>query len=324
MVDVKRILCPLNHLPTAADAVEALRYAVALAAAYEAELFVCHCTSDPLTAEHAAHLRQTFEALLHELNGPRPIACQVLLIEGDPVSEIPAAAAERRVDLIVMRSRRRPLAAALLGSTAEAICRTAPCPVFVTHSNEHEWEGLQEGDLKLRRLLIAHDFSNDSELALSYGLLLAQEYQAEVHLMHVLPYEPVPALAVMPNSEAAAFHQAARRLQSAVPAEAFLWCQIKQVVRSGQPYREILTYAEDHEMDLICLGAQGAGFSMHALFGSNADRVLRQASCPVLITRPLKPALKQQTEAAVLHVSPQRGSLMMADGGTDSGRMPEL
>lgn len=300
MVGVKRILCPVNHLPTVADAQESLRYAVALAAAYEAELYVCHCTADPLTAEYEAELQQLFTALLQELKGPKPIACHVVLIEGDPVSEIPAAAAERRVDLIVMRSRRRPLAAALLGSTAEAICRTAPCPVFVTHPKEHEWEGLQEGKLKLRRLLIAHDFSNDSELALSYGLLLAQEYQAEVHLMHVLPFEPVPAMATMPSGEAAAFHQAARRLQSSVPAETFLWCQIKQVVRSGQPYREILTYAEDHEMDLICLGAQGAGFSMHALFGSNADRVLRQASCPVLITRPLKPSFKNMNDAALL------------------------
>jgi nucleotide-binding universal stress UspA family protein len=316
MVGVKRILCPVDHLPTATDALEALRYAVALAATYEAELFVCHCTSEPLTHEREVELQQKFATLLHELQGPKPITCQMVLIEGDPVSEIPAAAAERCVDLIVMRSRRRPLAAALLGSTAEAICRTAPCPVFVTHPNEHEWEGLQQGELKLRRLLIAHDFSNDSELALSYGLLLAQEYQAEVHLMHVLPFEP--ALTALPSSEAAAFHQAARRLQCSVPAEAFLWCQIKQVVRSGQPYREILTYAEDHEMDLICLGAQGAGFSMRALFGSNADRVLRQASCPVLITRPLRPSLKQREEAGVVR-SVSHNHLMAIGGRLSAG-----
>ena len=323
MVGVKRILCPINHVPSVADALEALRYAVALAAAYEAELFVCHCIPEPLTAAKEAELQQTFATLLQALNGPKPVACQVVLIEGDPVSEIPAAAAERCVDLIVMRSRRRPLAAALLGSTAEAICRTAPCPVFVTHSDEHEWEGLQEGELKLRRLLIAHDFSNDSELALSYGLLLAQEYQAEVHLMHVLPFEPVPALALMPSSEAAAFHQAARRLQASVPAEAYLWCQIKQVVRSGQPYREILTYAEDHEMDLICLGAHGADFSMRALFGSNADRVLRQASCPVLLTRPLKPALKQ-TETAAVRAAASHSGLLGVDGVPASGMLPKL
>jgi len=36
------------------------------------------------------------------------------------------------VDLIVMRSRHRPRAAVLLGSTAESVCRNAPCPVLVT------------------------------------------------------------------------------------------------------------------------------------------------------------------------------------------------
>jgi len=41
---------------------------------------------------------------------------------------------------------------------------------------------------------------------------------------------------------------------------------------------------------LICLGAHGAGFGMRALFGSNVDRVLRQAPCPVLVARPLKHA----------------------------------
>lgn len=292
MIRVKRILCPVDQSP---ESIEALRYAIGLATAHAAHLYICQCLeSGPLSKAHGrTSLRLTFEQILREqhcsLTQP-PFEYEFVVLKGDPVLEIPQAAAERSVDLIVMRSRRRPMAAALLGSTAEAICRTAPCPVLVTHPVEHEWEGVREGEIRLRRILIAHDFSNDSELALSYGLLLAQEYQAEVHLMHVLPAETMPALATLPGSEAAAFHQAARRLQAAVPAEAFLWCQIKQIVRAGQPYREILTYAEDHEIDLICLGAHGADFSMRALFGSNADRVLRQAPCPVLITRPLRPS----------------------------------
>lgn len=291
MISVKRILCPVDQ---SAGSLEALRYATALAAAYNAKLFICHCheRAPLLHSDEQASFEQRLEQALQEQRtalDTSQLETEMVLISGDPVTAITRAAAERRVDLIVMRSRRRPLAAALLGSTAEAICRTAPCPVLITHPQEQPWQGIDAGNLCLRRILIAHDFSNDSELALAYGLLLAQEYQAEVHLMHVMPFEPVPALATLPSNEAAAFHQAARRLQSAVPAEAFLWCQIKQIVRSGQPYREILTYAEDHEIDLICLGAQGAGFSMRALFGSNADRVLRQAPCPVLITRPLKP-----------------------------------
>jgi nucleotide-binding universal stress UspA family protein len=76
-----------------------------------------------------------------------------------------------------------------------------------------------------------------------------------------------------------------------VPDEVYLWCGVKTAVSEGKPYREILNYAEKNEIDLICVGAHGAGFGMRALFGSNVDRVLRQSACPVLVARPLKPAV---------------------------------
>jgi len=88
-------------------------------------------------------------------------------------------------------------------------------------------------------------------------------------------------------------------LQQAVPAEAHLWCQVRHAVSEGQPYREILNYAESNDIDLICLGAHGAGFGMRALFGSNVDRVLRQAPCPVLVARPLKRAKAYPIELSV-------------------------
>jgi nucleotide-binding universal stress UspA family protein len=86
------------------------------------------------------------------------------------------------------------------------------------------------------------------------------------------------------------FVEAASRLRTSVSPEARMWCEVKQAVREGHPYREVLAYADEQNIDLICMGASGTGFGMRALFGSNADRVLRQAPCPVLITRPLRPA----------------------------------
>jgi nucleotide-binding universal stress UspA family protein len=85
------------------------------------------------------------------------------------------------------------------------------------------------------------------------------------------------------------YQNAARRLQNVVPPEVHLWCTVKTAVSEGQPYREILNYAERNGIDLISVGAHGAGFGMRALFGSNVDRVLRQALCPVLVARPLRP-----------------------------------
>lgn len=78
--------------------------------------------------------------------------------------------------------------------------------------------------------------------------------------------------------------------RNVVPDETKLWCQLKPEIRSGKPSREILAYTDEHNIDLICMGVCGAGFGRQSLFGSNVDRVLRQASCPVLIARPPNPA----------------------------------
>lgn len=282
----ERILCPTDLSP---DSNLAFAYAVGLARAYRAGLIVCHCVEDEQPRVEDG-LRSAVQAYTARMDCPD---WEPLVIRGDPIVAINDEAAQRKVDLIVMTSRRRPHAAALMGSTAESICRSAPCPVLVTHPREHDWTGVATGEVRLQRILAALDFSDDSELALSYALSLAEEYQAELHLMHVLPFVrqgTAPELAWTQAGVESAFDRAARTLRSAAPAEAYLWCDIKHVVMEGHPYRMILSYAADNDVDLICMGVHGAGFGMRALFGSNVDRVLRQAPCPTLIARPLKPA----------------------------------
>jgi nucleotide-binding universal stress UspA family protein len=313
MIKINRILCPTD---LTMDGDQALGYALALSRAYNAKLVACYCVkaADVLGARsfppsppmHSAEVdyalshgrvKELFEGSLLRLLGPVPFAnltWEALIIEGDDVGEaITQTASEKNIDLVVMRSRRRPHRAAILGSTAESVCRTAPCPVLVTHTDERECVGEPDGEIKIERLLVAYDFSDYSELALKYALSLAQEHQAELHLLHVLPRGSVsqPEIAWYPLGKDNAYHQAAQRLQRAIPPETHLWCQVKHAVSEGQPYREILNYAERHAIDLISLGAHGAGFGMRALFGSNVDRVLRQAPCPVLVARPLKPAV---------------------------------
>ncbi|MEP6570850.1 MAG: universal stress protein [Acidobacteriota bacterium] len=291
---IKCILCPTD-LTAGSD--EALRYALALARAYEAKLIAFHCEpTNGAVVLAQTELKTSFEQSLFQYLGPAELALidweRVVERGNDPGTAIARYAADHNVDLIVMRSRRRPARAALLGSTAESVCRSAPCPVLVMHTDERNWVNDPIHEIKLKRVLVAYDFSDHAEIALNFGLSFAQEYQAELHLLHVLP--PVtlqqPEISWYPLGKEGTYHKAARRLQQTVPAEAHLWCQVKHAVSEGHPYREILNYAEKHEIDLICLGAHGAGFGMKALFGSNVDRVLRQAPCPVLVTRPLKPA----------------------------------
>lgn len=301
---IESILCPTDLSP---DSDEALRYAVALSRAYNAELILLHCETGEIAADVNAHdaAAKTIRQALVRYSGDPDLAgleWKSVVTTSDDVGEaITRHAAILKVDLIVMRSRRRPHRAALLGSTAESVSRTAPCPVLVMHTDERDWVTAAEKKIDLKRVLVAYDFSDYSELALNSALSFAQEYQSELHLLHVLPPSTLndSEISWYPMGSESAYHQAARRLQKAVPAEAHLWCDIKHAVSEGQPYREILNYAEKNEIDLICLGAHGAGFGMRTLFGSNVDRVLRQAPCPVLVTRPLRPATATLHEAFV-------------------------
>ena len=294
---IECILCPTD---LSADSDEALRYAIALARAYSAELILLHCdVMGDEQAKRGAHdqAASTIKGALVKHSGLADLAgldWRSLVVSCDDAgSAISREAATYGVDLIVMRSRRRPHRAALLGSTAESVSRTAPCPVLVMHSDERDWVKDSDAKIELKRVLVAYDFSDHSELALNYALSFAQEYQAELHLLNVLPPFTLDESEISwyPLGREGTYHKAAHRLQKAVPPEAHLWCNIKHAVSEGQPYREILNYAERNEIDLICLGAHGAGFGMRALFGSNVDRVLRQAPCPVLVTRTLKPAM---------------------------------
>ena len=298
MINIKRILCPTDLSLYSGNAV---RYALALARAHDAELILLYCT-DALDGK---------DLLLYSVLDyidPSDKRCRLVVVPADHVDdEIMTQAQKERVDLIVMRSRRRPHRAALLGSTAESVSRRAPCPVLVMHSDEREFI---DDDLKVdpKRILVAYDFSDYSELALKYGLSIAQEHQAELHLLHVLPTRSLndPEIAWYPMKGNSAYYTVASRLQRVVPEEVHLWCGVKTVVSEGNPYREILNYAEKNEIDLISVGAHGAGFGMQALFGSNVDRVLRQSSCPVLVARPLKPMLK------VTELESNRGSRINA------------
>jgi nucleotide-binding universal stress UspA family protein len=281
--NIERILCPTD---LSLDSNQGLAYAVSLAQSYGARLYLCHCVEE-LPAGRQGQIEKQFKTLIsqHVATGQKrkDLKWEGIVTEGDATFVTLREARQQKVDLIVMHSRRRPYIAALLGSNAEAICRAAPCPVLITHSRERDWIDPSNGAVNLRRVLVAYDFSEFAEQALSYGLYFAQEYQAELHLLHVIP----PQLPEEDSTKQESTYQLiSRELKQVVPAETFLWCNVQWNIREGMPYHEVLNYAQERGIDLICMGAQGKGYGKWSLFGSNSDRVLRQAPCPVLIARP--------------------------------------
>ncbi|HWP98969.1 MAG TPA: universal stress protein [Vicinamibacterales bacterium] len=144
---------------------------------------------------------------------------------------------------------------------------------------------------RFRRLLVATDFSEPSRLAMSYACELADTFEAALHVLHVVsdPYaQPwaseafgVPLADVLADWERAARQQ----LEQAVPPEIRQRREVRLVTRVGQPFFEIIDYAEKERIDLIVMGTHGRGFVAHMLMGSVAEKVVRKAPCPVLIVR---------------------------------------
>jgi nucleotide-binding universal stress UspA family protein len=156
MINIKRILCPTDLSPHSEGAV---RYALALSRAHEAELILLHCTDD---ADGGYKLASSVSEYLDRSDSK----WRFVIASAEDVDEkIITQAEAAHADLIVMRSRRRPHRAALLGSTAESVCRNAPCPVLVMHHDQREFVN-NELRVDLKRVLVAYDFSDYSELGL--------------------------------------------------------------------------------------------------------------------------------------------------------------
>jgi nucleotide-binding universal stress UspA family protein len=145
-------------------------------------------------------------------------------------------------------------------------------------------------DVLSGRLFLAEYLQDSPDPLLRQASALAQEYQAELSLLHVLPPPPFQEPEVRWVGAGADCQEAMLLLQEAVPAEAHAWCHVHHAVQYGSPYQEILAYADGQEVDLVAMGAHGFGSGSQVFFGSNVDRVLRQARCPVLIAQPLCPA----------------------------------
>jgi nucleotide-binding universal stress UspA family protein len=145
--------------------------------------------------------------------------------------------------------------------------------------------------LEIRKILAPTDFSEHAEHAVKYACGLAQRLDATLHLLHVLaeivPSGPDPLLTpVLPpeyyrESEAQSRHALSTLIGpgwDCPPA-------IEKAVRWDSPVEGIVGYARDAAVDLIVIATHGRTGLSHVLLGSVAERIVREAPCPVLTIR---------------------------------------
>jgi nucleotide-binding universal stress UspA family protein len=147
MIALQRILVPHDFSETSEAAV---RYAVALARNFNARIHLLHVgdqarldleTEFPLGLEGAVEdaVRERLLKIVTPVEQAefRP---EFVVRSGVPAAEIVRYAKDHDVDLIVMGTHGRgPVGHMVMGSVAEKVVRTAPCPVLTVRSQQHEF-----------------------------------------------------------------------------------------------------------------------------------------------------------------------------------------
>jgi nucleotide-binding universal stress UspA family protein len=154
-------------------------------------------------------------------------------------------------------------------------------------------DGCEEVDamIELKRILLPTDFSEFSAAARKYACAFADQFQAELHVLHVIqdmaPLAPEPGvvLAPPPDYMKELEENATLMLERVLDPHWAAGKTVFRVVRQGPPFLEIVRYAKETSIDLIVIGTHGRSGLAHVFMGSVAEKVVRKSPCPVLSVR---------------------------------------
>ncbi len=294
---LRKILVPTDF---SQPAEKALGYALYLARQYDAELHLLHVIvlhgEDPYNPDH--HFpdvedareqveRQTAKQMRESVSARDTKDLVIKKAQRRNVSAGPAIveyAQEEDIDLIVMSTHgRRGMRHLLLGSVTEEVVRLAPCPVLSV-------PGASKPTSELKRILAPIDFSGHSRQALSVARRIAADYGATLQVLHVLQDIIHPAFYNMgafalrdlqPDIEERA-EQALRELlsESAGPE-----VHAEYSIVEGHAAHAIEDFARRNETDLIVIATHGLTGLEHFMMGSVTEKIVRRASCPVLVLK---------------------------------------
>lgn len=283
-------------------AIEAQYYALFLAQAYEAKLYIIHVPESPLwlgsnaaTIVYLEQAQKDGERRLGELQKQLANSghknAELRQVVGIPSEQINSVARDVAADLIVVGAHGRTgLDHILLGSTAERVIKGAPCPVFTARTVRdlhREAEAVSSMQPSIRHILAPLDFSSPALDAAEYAIQMANHFGAAMTLLHVIEpiyYDLELGLGKIEQECEKREHWRVQLSRLAELVRSFgLAAEAK--VRGGVPAESIIAHAKEQGCDLIVMGTHGRRGLSRLGYGSVAEAVLRQAPCAVLTVK---------------------------------------
>jgi len=144
----------------------------------------------------------------------------------------------------------------------------------------------------LRKILIPTDFSKLSLESIEYTLAIFEPEDLQIYLLHAIDKAKIKKTKTK-NKDADKLlgeikKEAIKKLDNIADDYLENVYNVETVVRVGEPYSEIVKYAQQKNVDLIVISTHGRTGISHMLMGSVAEKVVRYSPTPVLTVKPEK------------------------------------
>jgi len=289
MITIETILCPVDFFPASEKAAD---YAAHLARIYGASVHLLHVITPPGTiaseypVDTEAIIKSLEDVASHDMKslvrrlGPTGLSVTSELQTGDVFETIKQHISWRRPDLVVMGTHGRTgISRWFLGSVTESLIRISPAPLLTISPHQ------TNNSPAFRRILVTIDFSSATADALDYAYSIARQNDSEITLLHVVD-DTTAALSI--KYEDSLIQGVRNQLEDLIPQALRNRCKISTRVEEGLPHRVIVRALQQVKPDLLVMNIHAKGMLDRALHGSTAERVVRVASCPVMLVPRIK------------------------------------
>lgn len=209
------------------------------------------------------------------------IDMESLVCEGEPPEVIVDIAGEKKADLIAMGTYgRKGLKRLLMGSVTSKVIINSPCDVLVVKKPCTECTG------EYKSVLVPFDGSEFSKKALGRACLLSKIDGSDVTVLYVIPrYEEMIGFFRTESIKNALTQEAQKIINEAKKIALSHGVSIATTIQEGHAWNKIIETANGLKNDLIVVGPYGWKGVDKAIMGSTTERVIMNASCPVLVVK---------------------------------------
>lgn len=165
--------------------------------------------------------------------------------------------------------------------------------------------------IAIKNIVVATDFGEPADVALTYGRNFARAFSATLHVVHVVndlataaPVSEIPMDLTKVQAQIDA--EARASLDGLITEDDQRTLKVtKTLLASSTPARAILDYATDARADVIIVGTHGRGGLAEFFLGSVAQKIVRSAPCPVLTVRAHEREFVAPDALTVVNTGPQ-------------------